>query len=109
MRSRLFATVLHLRRKTHAVIGGRRRTNANETETETARGYLVQLTSIHRAACLPDTRDRFGAHAEQGSHPATWPRWQPPRPLPHGASRSTAAPSTRVCRRRSAARTLFRG
>jgi hypothetical protein len=50
MSSYSIATVFHLRRKTHAVIGGRRRTNANETETETARGCLVQLTSI--TCCL---------------------------------------------------------
>ena len=35
------ATVLHLRRKIHAVIGERGRTNANETEIETAQGCLV--------------------------------------------------------------------
>jgi hypothetical protein len=35
MRSYLIATVLDLRRKSHPVIGERRRTNANETKMET--------------------------------------------------------------------------
>jgi hypothetical protein len=43
------------------------------------------------------------------TYPATWPWRQPPPPWPPAASRPTAAPSPRVCRRWSTERALFGG
>jgi hypothetical protein len=62
MHSYSIATVPDLRRKIHAVIGERRRTNANETEIETAR-------ERNRLRPHPQT----GATATYPAHPAVTP------------------------------------